>query len=170
MKSSASRAADILSITAPGGATDCVRWAIPSCSPMADVPPPGSSRCRRQSPTGNSAWFEVACPRRHGVGSRPPIARFPHGCPNEIKQRRKTWSSETNGAPKMAVTPSPVNLVQHPHDDAPHLRRADDELGHELVKPLRPTAASMSIEWALSANRTVACLYSADSEATTAPH
>ena len=32
---STSRAVDALSITPPGGATDSIRWAIPTCSPTA---------------------------------------------------------------------------------------------------------------------------------------
>ena len=37
---STSRAVEALSITPPGGATDSMRWAMPTCSPIAVYPAP----------------------------------------------------------------------------------------------------------------------------------
>ncbi len=104
---STSRAVDSESITPPGGATDSIRCAIPTDSPIAAYP----SDPEPISPAITRPEFRPTRTRR----SRP--SRCCTSAANRFascwmasaaRHARKAWSSNATGAPNTAITPSPV--------------------------------------------------------------
>src|SRR6478752_4202033 len=70
------------------------------------------------------------------------------------------WSSNATGAPKIAITPSPVNSTVPPYWRTTAAERSTSSVTISRHRSIS-TAAARSIECTTSANSTVTCLYSA---------
>ena len=110
--SSTSLAVDSEIATPPGGATDSIRWAIPTASPIA-VYARGSAPSR----PGDDLTRVQADPDRDvdPVAAEWTASRRTSRCRfSAARHPRSAWSSRATGAPKTAMIPSPVNLSTVP--------------------------------------------------------
>ena len=110
---STSRAVESLTMTPPGGATDSIRCAIPTCSPMAvyDIGPAPIS------PVITSPEFSPILSCRPMSSRRSTSAAkccASVWMSSAARQARTAWSSSAIGAPNTAMMPSPVNLSTVP--------------------------------------------------------
>ena len=124
------------SITPPGGATDSIRCASPTCSPTVVY-----TRCTRTDFAGDDFAGVQPDPQLQGNAVAKLDTSAP-SCPtafwssNAARHARKAWSSNAIGAPNTAITPSPVNLSTVPPKRRTYRRRPVEELGHDLAQPL----------------------------------
>ena len=151
---------DALSITPPGGATDSIRWAMPTWSPIAVypvavVPISPAITCPEFSPIRNLR----STPSRRDTSSARSL--MPRWMSKAARHARSAWSSTATGAPNTAMIPSPVNLSRVPPYRFTTAAARSTSCAMISRSRSAPTAEAMSMECTTSANRTVTCLYSA---------
>lgn len=110
---STSDAVDSDSITEPGGATNSMRCAIPTCRPVAPYP----SHPEPISPAITRPEFRPTRTLRFTRSwAATSMANGPAASwmARPARHARRAWSSNAIGAPKMAITPSPVDSTVPP--------------------------------------------------------
>ena len=78
-------------------------------------------------------------------------------------QARTPWSSCATGAPKSAITPSPVNWLIVPSKRCTPSARIRNQVSRSWCQASSPSRFESSVEPAMSANSTVTCLRSPSS-------
>ena len=149
-----------MSITPPGGETDSIRWAMPTCSPIGGV-----TRSARADLPGDdlSGVQPDPQPKVDTVSVRHPSTRSTiavwdlQGSP----ARAHRMVFEGHRGAEDGHHPVPGELVHGPAVATDHRRGSVEQAAMISRSRSAPTALAMSIEWTTSANKTVTCLYSA---------
>ena len=134
---STSRAVEALSITPPGGATDSIRWAMPTWSPIAVypvgvVPISPAITCPEFSPIRNCR----SIPSRLGPSTARSLLRL--GCPGRPGTPEQPVVLQRHRRAEHGHDPVAGELVHRPAIPFHHSSGPIDQLRHDLPQPLRP--------------------------------